>query len=152
MKRRQFLFAVTAFTLMGTMTARADHEDDILEWLTEQGYRPVDVSRTLMGRVRILAVKGTTRRELVINPRTGEILRDVLTTADGETHQARADDGKGSQQDSGQGSSNPSGHDGGDSHTSGGDDAGDDGEDSSGSGDDGGDDSGSKGGDGDGDD
>ena len=47
------------------------------ERLVEAGFGKIEVTRTLLGRVRIVGTKGKVRRELVINPRTGEILRDV---------------------------------------------------------------------------
>jgi len=34
------------------------------------------MQRTLLGRLRIVASDGTRRREIIINPNTGEVLRD----------------------------------------------------------------------------
>lgn len=80
MNRRAFLVMVGAAAI--ATPALADHEDDIIERLTEEGYDRIDVTRTLLGRVRIVAFKGRLQRELVLNPRTGEILRDIVTTRD----------------------------------------------------------------------
>lgn len=84
MNRRRFLLAATAFTLLSTTAARADYVEDIVKWLQKEGYGDIDVTRTLLGRIRIVAVKDGQQRELVCNPRTGEILRDVWISADGE--------------------------------------------------------------------
>ncbi len=85
MNRRKFLVLVTAFSLAGTMPAWADKQDDIIERLVEAGFSQIEVTRTLLGRIRIVAIKGNIRRELVINPRTGESLRDVTVVAEGGT-------------------------------------------------------------------
>jgi hypothetical protein len=131
MDRRKFLVLVTAFSLSGTVPALADNEDDIIERLIEAGFGQIEVTRTLLGRVRIVAFKGSIRRELVINPRTGEILRDVTLVAEG-----------GKSSNGGKGSSNGSGSgddDGGDDDRD--DDDNDDDDDHGGGSDDGGDDS-----------
>lgn len=44
--------------------------------LREQGYQRIETSYTWLGRLRVNAVQGDMRREIVINPNTGEILRD----------------------------------------------------------------------------
>ncbi|SEN13528.1 hypothetical protein SAMN04488103_103195 [Gemmobacter aquatilis] len=56
---------------------RADPlEEQLVAQLTAQGYGRVEVGHTLLGRLRITAVLGEFQREIVVNPRTGEILRD----------------------------------------------------------------------------
>lgn len=126
MDRRKFLVLVTAFSLSGAMPAWADEQDDIVERLVEAGFGQIEITRTLLGRVRILATKGKIRRELVINPRTGEILRDVTLVAEDEGSSSASSKGKGRSSNSGPGSD-----DGGDDNESGGggDDNGDDDED-----------------------
>jgi hypothetical protein len=86
MNRRHVLFSATTFVLLSTTAARADYVEDVVEWLTGQGYRNIEVTRTFLGRVKIVASKGNGRRELICNPRTGEILRDIWIDADGEIH------------------------------------------------------------------
>lgn len=104
MDRRKFLVLVTAFSLSGTVPALADNEDDIIERLIEAGFGQIEVTRTLLGRVRIVAFKGSIRRELVINPRTGEILRDVTLVAEGGKSSPGSSKGKnGSSSGSGSG-------------------------------------------------
>jgi hypothetical protein len=54
--------------------------DVVVQQLRDQGYTGFKVSRTLLGRVRVLAwTPDGERRELVFNPRSGEILRDYVT-------------------------------------------------------------------------
>jgi hypothetical protein len=88
MNRRRFLLAVTAFTLLSTTAARADYVEDIVKWLDRQGYTDIEVARTLLGRARIRAEKDGGQRELICNPRTGEILRDVWIDAKGNIRPA----------------------------------------------------------------
>ncbi len=57
--------------------------DPVVEQLRQQGYVEFEVSRTLLGRVRVIALMpGGGRREIVINPATGEILRDRFDASD----------------------------------------------------------------------
>jgi len=126
MDRRKFLVLVTAFSLSGTVPALADNEDDIIELLIEAGFGQIEVTRTLLGRVRIVAFKGSIRRELVINPRTGEILRDVTLVAEGGKSSPGSSKGKNGSSSGGSGSG---GDDGGDDDSD--DDDDDDGDDDS---------------------
>lgn len=127
MNRRRAL-AVLAIGLMATVPARADFEADIIDWLRGEGFEQIDVTRTFLGRVRILASKASGTREVIFNPRTKEVLRNAWTSSDGSSGSDFGDD----RDDSGD-------DDGGDDHSGGSDDHGG----NSGSG--GGDDSGSSG-------
>jgi len=108
---------------------------DIVGQLEARGYDEISVSRTWLGRARIVA-KGTKgSREIIVNPATGEILRDLSqgsASGGGGLLEAKDSDAKGDDK-------------GGDDGGSGGDDGGDD---HSGHG--GGDGDGGSGGDGDG--
>lgn len=86
MKRRTFIFALGA-TLLPATIARADDDpaEDWVEWLEDAGYRDIAVTRTLLGRVQIRARLGAETREIVLNPRTEEVLRDVWIDAQGAT-------------------------------------------------------------------
>lgn len=65
--------------MLAAVAARADSmEDSIVRQLHDQGYTSVDVRRTLLGRLLIVAEGGDQVREIVINPSTGEIMRDYL--------------------------------------------------------------------------
>lgn len=83
MNRRKFLFVGTAAALLPGATFAADFSDKIIRRLRKQGYTDISSSRTLLGRVRILAWRGGASREIILNPYTGEILRDVWTASDG---------------------------------------------------------------------
>jgi hypothetical protein len=128
MDRRTFLVMVGAVAI-GT-PALADHEDDIIERLTEEGYERIDVTRTLLGRVRIVAFKGRLQRELVLNPRTGEILRDIVTSRGDDSSTVAQGSKSGSSGTSGSsgssGGSGSSGSNSGSSGSSGSDDSGSD--------------------------
>ena len=79
MKRRAFLAGlVSGLTLAGPALA-GDVIEGIVRQLKKQGFRSVVQERTLLGRVRILAKRKDGSREIIVNPRTGEILRDLWT-------------------------------------------------------------------------
>ena len=50
--------------------------DQMVAALQEQGYEILEMHRTWLGRVRVIAESANIRREIVFNPGTGEILRD----------------------------------------------------------------------------
>lgn len=50
--------------------------DAITRQLSDQGFGQIKVSRTFLGRVRVEALREGREREIIFNPRTGEILRD----------------------------------------------------------------------------
>lgn len=70
--------------------AAAVETRDLVAQLRAQGFARVTVTRTLLGRVRILADAGRLQREIVLNPKTGEILRDYTETAEGGSRRAEA--------------------------------------------------------------
>lgn len=51
-------------------------EQELTQQLQSQGYGQVQASRTWLGRLRLQARSGDLMREIVVNPNTGEILRD----------------------------------------------------------------------------
>lgn len=65
--------------LTATAGAAATPEEIIFAQLQDEGYTVQQVSTTFLGRIRIAAAKGDYQREIVINPRTGEVLRDYQT-------------------------------------------------------------------------
>lgn len=75
--RRQFVLGLAVAVAMGTPVQAKEYADQVLAQLERQGYRIVTQGRTFLGRVRIVAQKGEGQREIVLNPRTGEILRDI---------------------------------------------------------------------------
>ena len=88
MKRRTFLNGLTAASTMflaGTAAFAASYADDVIKQLTKQGFFNIAVETTWLGRVRIFASRGDGQREIILNPRTGEILRDSWLAADKQT-------------------------------------------------------------------
>ncbi len=69
---------LSALLLIGlTLTAGAKTiEDRVLAELRAQGYVILEQGYTFLGRLRIVAENGEIHRELVVNPGTGEVLRD----------------------------------------------------------------------------
>ena len=136
-KKILLLLLMTAMTLAALPAAAGQNRDSIVFQLKQQGYDQIAVSRTWLGRTRILAKRENEQREIIINPRTGEILRDFWRSDDATgpmllAHPepgARSGGGSGGTSDSpddSEGSGDDSGDDGGDD--SGGDDAGDSGD------------------------
>ncbi len=68
---------------VGMLGAGAAHAggfvDDILAQLKRQGFEAQQVQKTWLGRVRIVAQNSEGSREIIVNPNTGEILRDLWT-------------------------------------------------------------------------
>jgi hypothetical protein len=133
---RRILLAALVASLAAAGSAAADgFADTIVRQLRAQGYSQVSVSDTWLGRTRIFAQSGNAEREIVLDPRTGEILRDIYIGDDSGTRIYEDDDDS-----SGRGRGRSGGDD---------DDDDDDDGDNSGSGGGGGDNSGSGGGGGD---
>lgn len=77
MNRRDFLAGLGAGGLVGLPAFAQDFADSVVSQLRRQGFSKVSTERTLLGRVRIVATGNGGRREIILNPRTGEILRDL---------------------------------------------------------------------------
>lgn len=74
------LIPLIAVLILTAMPVSADGlSDSVLSQLRQQGYNEIEMSRTWLGRTRIVARRDGERREIIINPRTGEILRDFWT-------------------------------------------------------------------------
>ncbi len=69
---------------MASAAMAESFQKSVVAQLRSRGYREINVETTLLGRVRIVAARGGASREIILNPRTGEILRDVLLAADGQ--------------------------------------------------------------------
>ena len=80
MIRRVFLqrLALSVAVGLAAQGAHADPVDDISDEIRSQGFKIVRVQRTWLGRVRIVGQNDAFRREVVIDPTTGEIRRDLL--------------------------------------------------------------------------
>lgn len=68
------LLAIATPSLVSAQTL----QDRIIAELQEDGFRQIRISRTWLGRLRYLGTKPGARREIVVNPATGVILRDYL--------------------------------------------------------------------------
>ena len=75
--------------------------DQVVAQLRRQGYAQISVSRTFLGRIRIEAANVRHSREIILNPRTGEYLRDYSELADGESEVEIIDRGDGAGRDDG---------------------------------------------------
>lgn len=70
---------VLGLALVTALSGAAQAEtrvEAIARHLAEQGYHDIEIGRTFLGRARIEAEKNGMEREIIVNPRTGEILRD----------------------------------------------------------------------------
>lgn len=76
MRRRQFLVGAALCATMPCAAQAQTAEDQVVSQLKRQGYRRIEVYRTLLGRTRILAIGPRGRREVILHPSTGAILRD----------------------------------------------------------------------------
>lgn len=83
MNRRHFLTVLCAGYLTAGMARAASFEDSVVAELRSQGYTTILVERTLLGRIKISATRKSGRREIILNPRTGEVLRDLWIAAAG---------------------------------------------------------------------
>lgn len=83
--RRGRPWALAAGLALGASVALAQSPADaVVQQLRAQGYVEFEVSRTLLGRVRVVATASDgSQREIVFIPATGEILRDYSAEADG---------------------------------------------------------------------
>ncbi len=81
--RRLILTALTATAIVLVVPAGAQTATDrIVAQLRGQGFEDIAVTTTLLGRVQIIAREDDTRREIILNPATGAILRDYWTDID----------------------------------------------------------------------
>lgn len=62
--------------------------DDLLIQLQNAGYSIDDITRTFLGRIRVLASDATTTREVVMSRTTGEIFSDVVRSREPSPDQA----------------------------------------------------------------
>ncbi|KMW59895.1 hypothetical protein AIOL_000044 [Candidatus Rhodobacter oscarellae] len=74
--RAMLLALALALSAIPAAPAKADVVSAWSQQLRIDGYEKVVVTRTWLGRVRIIAEKTGVTREIIINPRTGEVLRD----------------------------------------------------------------------------
>jgi hypothetical protein len=83
MKRRDFLSGLAASAALSGPALAQDYVGSVISQLKRMGFRIIREERTLLGRVRIVATRRDGRREIIINPNSGEILRDLWTPVQG---------------------------------------------------------------------
>lgn len=77
---RKLLLLVAALVGLALPALSRTVEQQILEKLADQGYVILEQGYTFLGRLRIVAQNDTFHREIVVNPGTGEILRDYAVS------------------------------------------------------------------------
>lgn len=83
MNRRHFMTTLCIGALTAGIAQAASYEESVVAQLRAQGYGKILVERTLLGRVKISASMNGGHREIILNPRTGEVLRDLWIAAGG---------------------------------------------------------------------
>jgi hypothetical protein len=68
--------------LLGPAAHASAAQERIIAELQEQGFSRIEVSRTLLGRTRIVAEGEGVEREIILNPASGVVLRDFLKRHD----------------------------------------------------------------------
>jgi len=72
------LVALLVVAAVPAFSGEASPVETVVSELADQGYEVARVSRTFWGRVKIVARKDDLEREVILNPKTGEILRDLV--------------------------------------------------------------------------
>lgn len=73
---RRIMLGLVAALALALPAGAESVAETVAQQLREQGYQRIETSYTWLGRLRVNAIQGDMRREIVINPNTGEILRD----------------------------------------------------------------------------
>jgi len=97
--KRSYLMAMLLATALSTGPAvAATVKEKLVNELKSQGFVDLTITRTWLGRTRIIGSNGKYKRELVFNPYSGEILRDyweeVKSTEDKPKSDAKEKDAK----------------------------------------------------------
>jgi hypothetical protein len=82
MRRVLIPFVIVAGLLGGPVHATVTQEQIVAE-LRAEGYTRIEIRRTLLGRTRITATSPIYDREIILNPATGVIMRDLLRVRSG---------------------------------------------------------------------
>jgi len=75
--------------MFGSAVSAQTLQEHLIEQLKQQGASVIRISRTLLGRTRLVAKGPGYEREIIFNPRTGEILRDYWEKTAGTTERER---------------------------------------------------------------
>lgn len=77
---------ILIFCLAIATPAFADGASSARAWVAELealGYSDIEVGRTWLWRIRIIAERGEVEREIILDRTTGEVLRDISRAEDG---------------------------------------------------------------------
>ena len=85
MTRNLAFVTALAALLAAAPVAAQPAADRVVSQLAAQGYDEIEVGRTLLNRIRIVAESADEWREIIVDPRTGEILRDLWRMKSGAT-------------------------------------------------------------------
>ena len=83
MQRRVFFSGMIVALLCATASLASDYQSSVEAQLRAQGFSDIRVETTWLGRLKITAQRRGAGREIVLNPRNGEILRDIISTQNG---------------------------------------------------------------------
>lgn len=89
MRFRNLGFGLALSLSVATQSVATPGQDVVISALQDQGFEVRLVHWTLLGRIRIVAISADIRREIVINPNTGEILRDYSQRVEAEVSAVR---------------------------------------------------------------
>lgn len=95
MFRRWGLIAAVVAAGAFAAPASADaFKDQIVQQLAAQGFTEFRISRTFLGRTRVLAYSSDLQREIIYNPATGVILRDFWRDREDDRTRVAGSDGR----------------------------------------------------------
>lgn len=77
------LILALLLAMLALPVAAGSATDTVVKHLQAQGFQNIEVRRTWLGRVRIKAENERLEREIILNPATGEILRDYWEDLEG---------------------------------------------------------------------
>lgn len=127
---RKVLFCLLLAIAPAVVAASETVRERVVQELRQDGFADIRVYRTFLGRLRFVGENQNTRREIVVSPSTGVVLRDYQRALENSEDDDRdEDDNEDVGGNSGSGSSS-SGSGGSGSSGSGGSDDGDDDDDS----------------------
>ncbi|WP_186827027.1 PepSY domain-containing protein [Shimia ponticola] len=82
--RRVLAIVVCLFAGLAGPVSGETIEEQVIRQLSAQGYSSFETGRTLLGRVRVVGLSDTRRREIVVHPTTGAVLFDNIRALAGE--------------------------------------------------------------------
>lgn len=106
MMARIVMGALVVGALGGSPAFAEGYADSIVRQLQAQGFSKIETEQTWLGRTRIMAEGSQGQREIIVNPITGEILRDLWLAqsgggAGGLIARSASDDDDGDDRDNG---------------------------------------------------